>query len=36
LVLAGISGFVVWSFHTAEWPACVAALVIGGFLGFLA
>jgi hypothetical protein len=32
LMLAGISGFVVWSFHNADWPASVAALVIGGFV----
>jgi hypothetical protein len=36
LVLAGLSAFVVWSFHAAEWPGFLAALVIGGVLGFLA
>ena len=36
LVLAGFSGFVVWSFHTADRPAFLAALALGGLLGFLA
>jgi hypothetical protein len=36
VVLAGISGFIVWSFHTVDWPAFLGALVIGGLLGFLA
>jgi ribose/xylose/arabinose/galactoside ABC-type transport system permease subunit len=34
-VLAAISGFIVWSFHTVDWPAYLAALVIGGFLGLM-
>lgn len=36
VVLACISGFTVWSFHHASWPGFIAALVIGGFLGFMA
>jgi hypothetical protein len=36
LMLAGISGFVVWSFHNADWPSAVAAFVIGGFVGLMA
>jgi hypothetical protein len=36
IVLAGISGFVVWSFHNVDWPASVAALVIAGLVGLMA
>jgi len=36
VVLAGISAFIVWLFNNADWPACVASLIIGGFFGFLA
>ena len=32
LLLAIISAFIVWSFHTVDWPAYLAALVIGGFI----
>jgi ribose/xylose/arabinose/galactoside ABC-type transport system permease subunit len=35
LLLAAISGFIVWSFHTVDWPAYLAALVIGGFIGLM-
>lgn len=36
LVLAGISGFVVWSFHNANLPAFIATLIFGIFFSFLA
>jgi hypothetical protein len=35
LVLAGISAFIVWSFHTVDWPLAVAALLISGFMGLM-
>jgi hypothetical protein len=35
LILAIISAFIVWSFHTVDWPAYLAALVIGGFFGLM-
>lgn len=36
MVLAGISGFVVWSFHNEDWPVFAAAVVVSGFFGCLA
>jgi hypothetical protein len=36
IVLFGLSGGLVWSFHNTEWPAFIAALVIGGFVGVVA
>ena len=36
LVLAGVSGAVVWSFHAADWFGFLATLALGGTVGFLA
>jgi hypothetical protein len=36
LVLFGLSGGIVWSFHNTEGTTFIAALVFGCFFGFLA
>jgi hypothetical protein len=35
ILLAAISGFIVWSYHTVDWPAYLAALIIGGIIGLM-